>query len=83
MKYVRSFQNIEGDFCDVLATADCNGYTVDLYAEGDYYVVDGVRQPKSRHYDLQDAIFVYKNIKTVRMARRFGTFETTLPIFED
>lgn len=76
--YVRSFQDTEGRFCDVLSDADYQGYTITLFQVEGTYVVDGTNFKRTHFANLQDAMTIYNDQRLVNLAKRFGNFETVL-----
>ena len=74
-----TFQNVAGDFVDVLARAEYQGEQLDVTAvatpDGLRYVVEGTKCPPATFHDLQNAVDAFDSHRLVTLAAKFGTYE--------
>ena len=74
-----TFQNVSGDFVDVLARAEYQGDQLDVCAisspAGLRYVVEGTKVTRQTFTALSAAVAAFDSERLVTLAAKFGTYE--------
>ena len=74
-----TFQNVAGEFVDVMARAEYAGDTLDITRverpNGPEFIVSGTRSPRARFYTMAAAWDVFTFERLAKLAAKFGQFE--------